>query len=106
MEIHWIQFGYCFDQSIENIPDKTKLYLKNMPLNMTHSYTIYRNDKSYLEKIYDNKKENKSENVSDIYTFTINDIEYYMMDVKIVKHKINIDRIRELINQIEINLQI
>ena len=95
-----IIFDGSFNQLIDNIPDKTKLYLYNIPSKITHSYTLYRYHKSVLEKLIDNKK------VGEIYTSKINNRAYYMVDVEITKPEINNQKIIELINQLKIELDI
>ena len=76
------------------------MYLHNIPSKITRIYTIYRYDKSTLEKLSENKK------VGKIYKSKLDDNEYYMVDVEITKPEINKEKIMELINQLKNELDI
>ena len=69
---------------------------------MTRNYTIYRYNEPDLETII----QNNNLNTGKIYISIIGDYMYYMADVEIIKPEINIEKIQELIHQIEVELQI
>ena len=76
------------------------MYLYNIPSKIKRDYTLYRYNKSDLEKLIENKK------VGEIYESNINNITYYMVDVEIIKPEINKQKIMELFNQLKNELDI
>ena len=75
-----IYFGKHFNQPLDNIPEKTKLYICNNHSKMTRNYTYFDYAKSNLEIF---KKE--KEVLGEIYVSEINNKIYYMIDVEINK---------------------
>ena len=68
---------------------------------MTRNYTYYNYSKPNLELF-----KNEKVKLGEIYTSEIDNQKYYMVDVEIIKPEINREKIKDLIHQLEVELQL
>ena len=85
--------------SCENIPTETKLYTRDFPKKITRNFTYYNPEKYIIEKEIKNLDHLKEYlNIGEIYTYGINNAEFFMIDIE-VKWNIKQAKIESLLNE-------